>query len=159
MAVVGATGAILTHRAAELAHGHEYGLFPEVTDIRPESGDGLRKLTGEVGDLSLRVAFVDVMIPSADVGEGYFDAKVGFDELRNLFQAVTETSTGIIGVRGRLILRRISGLEHLHRVKGLVAGAMQHSVNAVGVHALEDVAQRLHHRPAIASADAEILNV
>jgi hypothetical protein len=54
-------------------------------------------------------------------------------------------------------MRGIGGLQHLHRLEGLRAGAMQDGVYRVAVHRLEAGAHRL--RDWTASAHIEILHV
>ena len=65
------------------------------------------------------------MIPSTDIGEGDLHTEIGFDQLRQLTQAVAEASLGVIRTRCRCVLTRIGGLQHLHGVESLLSGAVQ----------------------------------
>src|ERR1700693_4009465 len=86
VAVVGAAVAVLASGAAELRHGDDHGIFGEVAEIDPEGTQRLREFAQHIGDLPLRAAFVDVMIPAADVGKGYVYAQVRFNKLGKLFE-------------------------------------------------------------------------
>ena len=92
MAVVGAAVAVFAGGAAEFGHGHYYRVFSEIAEVGPEGGDRLREIAEDVRDLSLGAAFVDVVVPAADVGEGDLHSEVCFDQLRQLLQAVAEAA-------------------------------------------------------------------
>ena len=77
------------------------------------------------------------MIPAADVGKGDPHAEVCLNQLRELAQAVTEASSGIICSRRRLVFARIGRLQHLHGFERFFPGSVQHCVSRVVVHSLE----------------------
>ena len=61
----------------------------------PEGRQRLAELAQQVGKLALGGAlahFVDVVVPAADIGERHLHADVGFDQLRDLLQAVAEAA-------------------------------------------------------------------
>ena len=64
----------------------------EIAEVDPESAQRLREFAQHIGDLALRAAFVDVMVPAADVGKCDLHSQVGFDELGELSEAVAETT-------------------------------------------------------------------
>src|SRR5215469_16875893 len=97
VAVVSAAIAVLSRGTAELRHSDNDGVISEIAEIDPERRERLREFAEHIRYLPLRAAFIDVMIPATDVGEGDLHAEVGFDELRELAEAVTEASAGIIG--------------------------------------------------------------
>ena len=117
----------------------------------------LRELAQDIGDLALRAAFVHMVIPAADVGKRDLHAEVRLDELRELLQAVAETATRIIRAGRGLVLRWIGRLQHLHRIEGLLARAMQHRVDRLVIHRFEGVGDG--RRVWVASANAEIVDV
>src|SRR3984893_2403802 len=82
VAVVGAAVAIFSCSAAEFGHGYYDCVFSEIAQVSPERGDRLREISQDVGDLALGAAFVDVVIPSADVGEGSLRLHDRLDQLR-----------------------------------------------------------------------------
>src|ERR1700680_4236543 len=131
MAVVGAAVSVLASRAPELGHGYDHRICGQITEIGPEGGERLRELMENVGNLPLRAAFVDVMVPAADVGECDLNSEVSFDQLGELLEAVTEASFGIVGVSCRLVLGWVGGLQHLDGVECFLAGAMQHKIDRV----------------------------
>jgi hypothetical protein len=57
----------------------------------------IARIRQDIGELAFGRTFVDVMVPAADIGESNLHSEIGFDELRQLPQAVTEASLGIIG--------------------------------------------------------------
>ncbi len=84
VAVVGAAVAVFARGAAELRHGDDYRVFAEIAKIGPEGGERLREVGEHVGKLAFDRAFIDVVVPSADVGKGDLHAEIGFDQLREL---------------------------------------------------------------------------
>src|SRR5204863_3805909 len=125
VAVIGAAIAVLAGGASELRHRDHDGIFSEIAEIGPECSDRLRELAQHVGELALCAAFVDVVVPSADVGECNLHAQVGLDELSELLQAVSETSVRIIRARRGNVLGGIGRLQHLYRLERLLPRAMQ----------------------------------
>ena len=97
--MIGAAIAILAGGAAEFRHGDDDRVFGQIAEVSPESAQRLRELAQHIRDLALRAAFVDVMVPSANVGKRHLHAEVGFDELAELLEAVAKTSLGIIRAR------------------------------------------------------------
>src|SRR5215469_10464693 len=110
MSVIGAAVSIFPCRAAEFGHGHDDRVFGKIAEINPESAQGLRKLAQHVRDLALGAAFIDVMVPSADVGKRDLDPEIGFDQLRELLEAVAKSAAWIIGAGHGSVLRRIGGM-------------------------------------------------
>ena len=110
MAVIGAAIAILARRAPELRHRDDNGVFAEIAEIDPESGERLREVAQHVCQLPFRRALVDVMVPARNVGERYLHAQVCFDQLRKLAKAFAEAPSGIVGARCRRIFSRVRGL-------------------------------------------------
>src|SRR5271166_2827768 len=107
MPVVGAASAILPGRAPKLRHGDHDCIFGEGTEVGPEGGDGLREFPQHVGELAFRGAFVDVMVPSSDIGEGDLYSEVRLDELRGLPQCVAESAARIVRSRRWRVALRI----------------------------------------------------
>ena len=105
----------------------------------------------------MRAAFIDVVVPASDIGEGHLHAEIRLDQLRQLLQAVAEVSLGIVRIGRRRVVRGIDGLQRLDRVEGFLAGAVQHGVDRVIVHGFESVRHRC--RVGIFSADGEIVEV
>ena len=140
MAVIGAAVSVLVGRAAKLRHRDDDRVFAKIAKIGPEGSDRLREVAEHIGQLAFGRSFVDVMVPSSDIGERYLNAEIGFDQLRQLAKAVAEASLGIIRARRGRVFAGISGLEHLHRIESFFARSMQHAVGRVVVHGLESVA-------------------
>ncbi len=107
MAVVGAPIPILTGGTAELRHGDYDRIFGKIAEVYPEGAQRLRELPQHIGDLALCAAFVDMVVPAADVGKCHLYAQVGLDELGELFKTVAKTPTRIVRARRRLVLRGI----------------------------------------------------
>src|SRR5215469_5502111 len=107
MSVIGAAVSVFPRRAAEFGHGHDDRVFPKIAKINPECAQGLRKLAQHIRDLAFGTAFIDVVVPAADVGKSDLDAEIGFDQLRQLLEAVAKSATRIIGAGGGSVLRRI----------------------------------------------------
>ena len=145
--MVGAASTVLPRRAAELAHRDQRDVLAVCTHVLPEGRNGLRELLEPVGELTVRPALVLVGVPATDVGKRGLHAQICLQQLRNLLHAVAECCTGIIHARGRFILGRVGGLEHLDRLKGLLAGAVQHRVRALVVHRLKGIRDRRGLRP------------
>ena len=157
MAVVGAAIAVFPGGAAELRHGDDDGVFSKIAEIGPKCGDRLREVAEYVGDLSLGAAFVDVVVPAADVGKSDLHAEIGFDQLRELLQAVAETALGIVGVGCGRVLRCVGSFQRLDRVESFRAGSMQHGVDGVIVLGFECV--RHGRGVGIFSADRKIVQI
>ena len=117
----------------------------------------MRELAQHVGHLSFGGAFVDMMVPSANIGKRHLHAQVRLDKLRELPQAVAKASLGIIGAGRGLVLRRVGGLQHLHRVKRFFTRAMQHGVDGMVVHGLKRARSPRSLR--IPSADRKVVDV
>src|SRR5579863_6109319 len=140
--MIGAAVAIFAGGAAEFRHRHYNRVFAEIAEIGPEGGNGLRKVAEHVGDLAIGRAFVDVMVPSTDIGKCHLHAEIRFDELSELAQAVAKSSPGIIGAGRGFVLRWIRGPEHVNRVESLCPGAVKYRIERVIVHRLERVRDR-----------------
>src|SRR5215469_4972983 len=110
MSVIGAAVSVFPCRAAEFGHGHDDRVFGKIAEINPERAQGLRKLAQHIRDLAFGAAFIDVVIPSADVGKRDLDPEIGFDQLRQLLEAVAKTAAWIIGAGDGSVLRRIGGM-------------------------------------------------
>src|SRR6266852_9659286 len=67
--VVGAAVTVFAGGAAEFRHGDNHGVLGEIAKVNPEGGERLRKIAQDICDLPLRAAFVNVMVPSTDIGE------------------------------------------------------------------------------------------
>ena len=52
--VIGAAVAVLARRASELRHRDDNGVFAEIAEIDPESGERLREVTQHIRQLALR---------------------------------------------------------------------------------------------------------
>ena len=134
VAVVGAAIAVFADGASEFGHSDDDGVFGKVAEIDPEGSDGLRKLAKNIGNLALRAAFVDVMVPASDIGEGDLHAEVGLDELRKLAQAVAEVAVRIVGSGRGLIFRGVGGAQHFDSVEGLLPGAVKNGIDVLEEH-------------------------
>src|SRR5437016_12362890 len=110
MAVIGAAVSVLARRAAEFRHSHQYHVIHTIAQVPPERGNALPELRQTLRKLAFgrpRAHFVDVVIPTANIRERYFNTDVGFDEPRNLLQAVAEAPARISGRRPvRLLIDR-----------------------------------------------------
>ena len=126
MAVIGAAIPVFAGGASEFGHRDNHRVFGEVAKIGPERGQRLRELAKNICDLSLRAAFVHMMVPTADVGERHLHAEVRLDQLSQLFQAVAKAAAGIVGAGSRRVAGGIGGLEHLDRFEGFLRGAVHH---------------------------------
>jgi len=89
----------------------------QIAEIGPEGGDRLREIGEHVGELTFNRALVDVMVPSADVGERDLHAEICFDQLRELPQSVGKAAFGIVGARSGRVFSRIGGLQHFYSVE------------------------------------------
>jgi hypothetical protein len=78
--------------------------------------------------------------PIRHVGERRLHSKVRFHQLRNLLQTIAESAYSDNHPRRRLILRRIRRLQHLHRLKRLIARRVQNPIaRALGIHRLKRI--------------------
>src|SRR5437868_6949212 len=157
MSVIGATRAVLARGAAELRHRDQHGIFREISKIIPECTDRLRELAKQICELALSIALVYVMVPPADVCEGYFNAEVGLQQLRYLSEAVAEAAPGIVRSWCWSVARRIGGFKHLHGLERFLPGAVKYGVHRLRVHCFKGVADRRCIR--IASANAKVVDV
>src|SRR5438874_6434023 len=135
-------------------------LFPYTTLFRsviPKGRDRLGKLAEKIRKLPLSVAFVDVVIPAADIGEGYFYSKIGFEQLRDLAQTVAKAAAGIICSRSGGVARWVCCLEHLYSLECFLAGTVKHAVNGLRIHRFKCVTDR--SCVGISSAHAEVVDV
>ncbi len=107
VAVVGAAVSVLAGGAPKLGHSHDHCVLGQIAEVGPEGCYGLRELVENIGNLALGAAFVDVMVPAADVGERDLNSEIRFDELSQLFEAVAEVSVGTVGTGCGLVLRRV----------------------------------------------------
>src|ERR1700722_3396124 len=94
VAVVGAAVSVFAHGAAKLRHADDDGIFAEIAKVGPEGRERLREFSKHVGELAFGCAFVDVMVPSTDVGESNLHAEIGLNQLSELAQTVAESSLG-----------------------------------------------------------------
>ena len=95
--------AVLAYRPPKLRHRQHDRVVHPIAEIGDERRDAAREVAQAAGELSLRCALIDVRVPPADVGKRHFDAEVGFDELSDLLQGLTERARRIIGaVLGRV---------------------------------------------------------
>ncbi len=106
--------------------------------------------------LSLCRALIDVCVPAAEVGERHLDAEIRLGQLRDLLQRLSERATRIVGAVGRRVVRRIGRLQHLDRVKRLVAGALEH---AVGRRRIQRLERRIGRIAALSGADRELVDL
>src|SRR5262249_15213423 len=157
MTVMGGAGSIVAGGAAELGHRYKHGILGQISQIIPKRGDRLRELAEKVRKLSLSVAFVHMVVPAADIGKGYLDAQISFEQLRDLAQTVTKASAGIVRSGCRRVARRICRLQHLNGFECLLTGAVQHAVDGLCVHRFERVTDWCCIR--ISSANAKIADV
>src|ERR1700733_7711856 len=111
MTVVSAASSVLAGGTSELRHGDDDCVFAEVTKVGPKGGERLREVTENIGKLSLGAAFVDMMVPAADVGEGYLHSQIRFDQLRQLAKAVAESPTRIVCAGRRFVLCGVGRLQ------------------------------------------------
>src|SRR5207245_8330954 len=111
------------------------------------------KIVEASGELSLRGALIHVSVPPADISEGDLQTDIGFGELRNLLQCLTERAPRVIGAVLRLVSRRIRDLQHLDCVEGLAAGAVQNAISSGRVLGFE---RRPDQVACLARADTEL---
>src|SRR5215472_14720397 len=76
-------------------------------------------------------------VPAADIGEGNFETDVGFNQTRDLPQAVSKSAARIFRTIGRRITLLLDGLHELDGVESLPARSMQHGVERGFIHAFE----------------------
>ena len=82
--VVGASVAVLAHRATELGHRENDGVLHPIAEVADERGNRSGEIVQPVGELSLRGALVHVCVPAAHVRGRNFEADIGLGELRDL---------------------------------------------------------------------------
>src|SRR5580704_7315317 len=157
MAVVGATVTVFAGSAPELRHGDDYRIVGKVAEIDPEGGERSGEVAQYVGDLPLRAAFVDVVVPAADIGERHLYAEICFDELSELSQAVAEAASWVVRTRSGFVLGRIGGFQHFYRVERLLPGSMQNGIHRLVVHGFKSV--RDGSRIRVAATDTEVVDV
>ena len=78
--MIGAAVAVFPSRSPELAHGDYRYVGHPITHVLVKSRQSLAEVGQQIGELALRrrgAHFVDVGVPTANVGEGYFQAQVG----------------------------------------------------------------------------------
>ena len=117
----------------------------------------MRKLAQHICDLALRAAFVNVVIPSANVGKRNLHSQVRLDELRQLLQAVAEPAARILRARSGLVLGGIGGLQHFHRIESFLPRAVKDRVDGLLVHGFKSIRDR--GRVCIPSPDSEVVDV
>src|SRR5581483_282189 len=97
------------------------------------------------------------MVPSADIGERHLYPQICLDHLCKLPEAVSETAPRVVSTSRRLVLGRVSGLEHLHSFKRFLAGAVQNGVYRLRIHGFKGVGDR--RRLCVATAHTEVADV
>ena len=73
-------------------------------------------------------------IPAADIGEGSFDAEVGFEELSDLLHVVAELGVWILDAGRGLVLGGVGVAQHLDRVECFFAGGVEEVIAGFAVH-------------------------
>src|SRR5439155_22036518 len=130
MTVIGSTVAVFLDGAAEFGHRDENNIFHSIAHSLAERGNTIRELAQKCRELH---RLVPVVIPTSNIGKSHFDARVGFDQTRELLQIASELSrltifrnagkSGRAGRRWRCVLWGIlDGLDDLHRFEGILAG-------------------------------------
>lgn len=157
VAVIGAPGAVLARGAAELRHGNEDYAFGIVAHVGPKGGETVAEFPQAIGELSILISLILMSIPPADIGEGGFHAKVGLEQLGDLFEAVAERASRVVGTSDRRVLRGVGRLEHPDGFEGFRGCAVEDGVDALVVHGFEAGAHGLGG--GIAAADAEVSEI
>src|SRR5438874_1827511 len=101
MAMVRASGSILLDGSAELGHRDDDDIAHAIAEIAVERRKSVAEFTQPVAQLATDTALVRMSIPSTEIGEGHFQADIGFDDLRDLQQRLRE---GLVGIN-RAVLR------------------------------------------------------
>src|SRR5579864_6369984 len=157
MAVVGSAVPVFAGSAAELRHGDDYRIVGKVAEIDPEGGERLGEVAQHVGDLPLRAAFVDVVVPAADIGERHLYAEIRLDELSELSQAVAEAASRVVRTRSGFVLGGVGGFQHFDCVEGFLPCTVQNGIDRLVVHGFKSV--RDGSRIRIAATDTEVVDV
>ena len=114
-------------------------IFHAIAQVLIERRERLAEFRQIVGQLAELAAahFVHVRVPAADIGERHFQSDIGFDQSRDLLQALAESAARILRAIRRHVALLLDGLHDLHGAERLLAGAVQHRVERMVVHALE----------------------
>src|SRR5579859_1488244 len=129
MAMVGAAVAVFAGGAAEFRHGDQDYVAHAIAQVLPERREALAEFREALRQLSLGgplADLVDVMVPSADIGERHFHADIRFDQPRDLAQALAETPARIFGAGLVGLLR--DGLQQRYGIEGFAAGSAEDRV-------------------------------
>ncbi len=102
-----------------------------------KSSHRLPQVTKEIRELTLRAAFVHVIIPSAGIDEGDFQTDVRFVELRYLLHGLSHAIVGIVRTIFGLKTRRVGLAKHIDSFKRFGAGPAQRLVDTLGVECLK----------------------
>src|SRR5207249_7822943 len=81
--------AVFLDGAAEFGHRDENDIFHSIAHILAERGNAIGELAQKWRELH---RLVPVVIPTANIGKSHFDARVGFDQTRELLQIASELS-------------------------------------------------------------------
>ena len=76
VAVIGAAIPVFVRSAAKLAHRDQDHIVHAIAHVLPEGGQGLAVFTQQIAQLR---RFVDVMVPSTDIGECHFHAHIALN--------------------------------------------------------------------------------
>src|SRR5262245_6350152 len=101
MAVIRATVAVLTRRAAELRQGDERHVLHPISQVAIESRQTFSQIFEAVRHLTFGTALIHVGIPALDFCKSDLQADVGFDETGDLREAGAEAPSGIALSRRR----------------------------------------------------------
>src|SRR5215472_8826824 len=96
VAVVGSAIAIFLGGAAEFAQSDDDHVLHAVTHVLVKRRETSAKVPQKIGELALRAAFVDVVVPTAAIDEYNFDADIGFEQLADLLEALAEQARGVL---------------------------------------------------------------
>ena len=146
--MVGAAGAVFARRAPKLRHRHQRHVARIVAQIAPEGGNRRGEIAKAIRKLPVHAALVHVRVPSAYIGEGHLNAKIGLQQLGNLLHVVAELCAGIVRGRVGRVLRGIGCAQHLYCVKCLVSGGVEDVVPTVGIHRFKCACRRRQGRSA-----------
>jgi hypothetical protein len=135
--VVGAPVAVLADGPAELRHRQHHHVAHPGAEIPVQRRETFREILETRGELAALVALPRVGVPASHVREGDLEADVGSDQLSDLPQALAEAPARVHRAVRRRDPLRGRRPEHLHRLEGLAAGAVEEIAHSLLVERLE----------------------
>ena len=150
MAVVGAAIPIFARRATELGHGQDADVGHAVAEVKMKSRQRVAEFLEARGKLPFHAAFVDMVVPAADFGEGHFQPHAGLNQLSDLLEVSPQRPARVLSAIRRSVILDADFLERRNGAKHFIRGARKHRVGCGSVHGLDRPAESFGVRPAAA---------